>query len=274
MIITKENFEYCRYLVKNFSGVVLDDSKEYIIESRLRKLLRDQSIESFSNLFSRLKNNSNRALIRQVVEQIINAETQFFRDRNFFETLKLDVFPKLRDRLIAGQKINVWCAASSSGQEPYSVAILLAEHFPDLAIGRVRLIGSDLSRRNLQRARGATYSPFEVGRGLSKDIIDKYFVARGSDWQILPRIREQVEFTEVNLVESWPPLPPMDLILLRNVLVYFSDRTKRLIIEKARRQAKPGGYLFLGATEAPSMIDGEFERIRLGRSIGFQNNLG
>ena len=268
--MNNSDFELCRHLVRKYSGVMLGDGKEHLVVSRLRKLLRTESIDSLTTLFNILRNESQRSLAEQVVEAIVNSETQFFRDRNFFETLRLSVFPDLRDRLPPGLMLNVWCAAASSGQEPYSVAILLAEHFPDLAVGRVRLIGSDISREMLSYACQGIYKQVEIGRGLSSELRDKYFSERNGRWQVAPSIRARVEFQRINLIDNWPSLPSMDLILIRNVLIYFDDRTKRVIIEKMKTQMKRGSYLFLGATEAPSVDNRGLELNQFGRTVCFR----
>ncbi len=273
MTINNSDFELCRDLVWKNSGVVLGDDKEYLVELRLRKLAQSESIDSLTVLFKRLRNESERSLAEQVVEAMVNTETQFFRDRNYFEMLRLSILPELRDSLTPGLRLNVWCAAASSGQEPYSVAMLLAEHFPDLANGRVRLIGSDISRKMLSRARQGVYKPIEIERGLSPELRDKYFRKMNGQWQVAPKIRAQVEFLRINLIDNWPALPSMDLILIRNVLLYFDDRTKRLVIEKAKHQLKRGGYMILGATEAPSVDERGFELTRFGRTVCFRSNL-
>ena len=270
MTISEADFDLCRQLVEKYTGIVLAKRNEYIVESRLKKIMRLESIDSIPTLLKLIRNDPKRSLVDNFVENFVNTETQFFRDRDFFRTLKTVVFPEIRDRLTTGQILNVWCAAASSGQEPYSVAIMLSEHFPYLAVGRVRLIGSDISQSILSRAREGTYKLIEVERGLDSGQRDKYFEGRGDHWQILPSMRAQIEFRRINLIDDWPPLPLMDMILMRNVLLYFSDQTKKLIIEKTKRQLKSGGYLFLGATEAPGVANGELERTRFGRTVCFR----
>ncbi len=271
MTISEGDFDFCRQIVQKYTGISIEDNNEYLVESRLMKIIRLESIESVPVLIKLLRDNPKPSLIDNVIENFVNTETQFFRDKDFFSTLKTIVFPELRDRLGSRKILNVWCAATSSGQEPYSFLIMLLEHFPDLAVGRLRLICSDISQTMLSRARLGTYKSVEIKRGLDLELREKYFERRGDNWNITPRIRTQIDFRRINLIDQWPPLPLMDIILMRNVLLYFGDETKKLIIEKTRNQLKRGGYLFLGATEAPSVVDSEFELTRYGRTMFFRS---
>ena len=153
-------------------------------------------------------------------------ETYFFRDEHPFETLREFVLPDLIHNQDAARQLNIWCAAASTGQEPYSLAMLLSEVFPVLANGRCRLIASDLSGSMLERARAGCYSQIEIERGLPASMFEQYFKKRGNDWQVSESIRRKVEFLRMNLIQDWSPLPVMDLILMRNVLIYFNDITK------------------------------------------------
>ena len=148
---------------------------------------------------------------------------------------------------------------------------MLLEHFPDLTAGRVRLICSDISQTVLSRAQHGSYNLVEIKRGLDLELREKYFERRGDNWHITPRIRTQIDFRQINLIDQWPLLPLMDIILMRNVLLYFSDKTKQLIIEKTKSQLKRGGYLFLGVTEAPGMVDSGLENMRYGRTMCFRS---
>jgi len=168
------------------------------------------------------------------------------------------------------KELNIWSAACSSGQEPYSVAMLLEEDFPGLAGWNVKLIASEFSAEMLARAREGRYSQLEVNRGLPARLLVKYFRQHGGDWRIAEELRSRLEFVSINLAGYWPPLPPMDIILLRNVLIYFGVETKKKILRKARQLLKQDGLLFLGGAETTFNLDDSFERVRFDRTICYR----
>ena len=169
-----------------------------------------------------------------------------------------------------GQRLMIWCAACSSGQEPYSIAMLVHEHFPALAGSRLRIIATDLSDAILARAREGLYSQIEVNRGLPAALLVKYFTKQGLQWRIKSEIRRMVEFQQGNLAATWPFLPQMDLIFIRNVLIYFGVDTKKAILAKVRGILKPDGYLFLGSSETTLTLDAAFEPVSIGKTLCYQ----
>ena len=177
------------------------------------------------------------------MEALANNETSFFRDVHPFETLKQWILPELARRRAAEARLHIWCAACSSGQEPYSVAMLLREHFPALRDWQVRILGSDLSSEMLQRARGGRYSQLDVHRGVSARLLAKYFQKVGAEWQITEDIRRMVEFRPINLIDTWPPFPAQDVILLRNVLIYFDLETQETHLGEDSPRASSGRLL-------------------------------
>jgi len=197
-------------------------------------------------------------------------ETSFFRDFHPFEDLKKIVLPALIARRSAERELRIWCAASSSGQEPYSLAMLIRESFPKLVSWKVHILATDLSTDILARAREGRYSQLEVNRGLPATLLVKYFEKRGCDWYLRDDIREMVEYQIVNLAGPWPFLPAMDIVMIRNVLIYFSVETKKEILAKVRRVLMPDGYFFLGAAETTFGIDTSFERVQLERATCYQ----
>jgi chemotaxis protein methyltransferase CheR len=180
------------------------------------------------------------------------------------------VLPDLIARRSAVRELNIWCAASSSGQEPYSLAMLIRESFPKLASWKVRILATDLSTDILARAREGRYSQLEVNRGLPATLLVKYFQKRGCDWYLKDDIRNMVDYQIVNLSDRWPYLPLMDIVMIRNVLIYFAVETKKEILAKVRRVLKPDGYLFLGAAETTFSIDNSFERVQFERATCYQ----
>ncbi len=265
MPLSRDDFDHIRTLVHQRSAIVLESDKTYLAETRLLTLARREGYASLDALVTRLRGQPCDNLQQMVVEAIATNETSFFRDVHPFEALRQEVLPALlRSRL--GGDVQVWCAACSSGQEPYSIALLLQEHFSAPERGRVRILASDLSTEILEKARQGRFNQFEVERGLSPAYRSKYFVKHGPQWQLEERVRRQVEFRQLNLVGAWPTLPILDVVLLRNVLIYFDVSVKKQILARVRQVLRPNGYLFLGGAETTLYLDDAFERIPVGRT--------
>jgi chemotaxis protein methyltransferase CheR len=209
-------------------------------------------------------------LHRQAVEALTTNETSFFRDFHPFEALKKFALPDLIARRAAERELSIWCAACSSGQEPYSLAMLIREGFPQLASWKVTILGTDLSTEILARAREGRYSQLEVNRGLPASLLVKYFQKQGGEWYLRDDIRRMVDYQSVNLASAWPFLLPVDVVMMRNVLIYFGVETKKEILAKMRRVLKPDGYLFLGAAETTFSIDDSFELVQFERATCYR----
>jgi chemotaxis protein methyltransferase CheR len=192
---------------------------------------------------------------------MVTTESSFFRDQHPFQALHQTVLPDLIRLRQDQRQLQIWCAASSYGQEPYSIAMLIREHFPVLADWKVTLLASDISREALERARQARYSQIEVNRGLPAALLVKYFEQQGTHWQLKPAIRDMVTFLEINLAKPWPFLPRMDLIVLRNVMIYFDVSIKKTILERAGRLLRSRGYLLLGSAETTFSLDDSYRRV-------------
>lgn len=269
MTMTAVEFDYLRKLVRQRSAIVLEPGKEYLAEARLAALVRQHGAASVQDLVSRLRSEQHGPLHSEVVEAMTTNETLFFRDLQMFDALRTDILPALIQGT-GGRRLNVWSAACSSGQEPYSVLMVLREHFPELPPGGVHLLGTDLSTAMLFRCREGRYSQLEVNRGLPARLLVKYFTRQGMYWQVSEELRRAAEFRQLNLDEPWPALPPMDLVLLRNVLIYFDMDTKRSILAKLRRLLRPGAFLILGGAETLLNVDDAFERITFGKATCYQ----
>lgn len=268
--ISRSDFNYICELVRRRAAIVLEPDKAYLIETRLTPLARQNGFDSLQALIASLRLNATDSLHHKVVEAITIHETSFFRDAHPFETLQTTILPNLLARRSASQTLAIWCAACSSGQEPFSVAMLAREHFPALVKGRLRIIATDLSGAVLARAREGLYSQTEINRGLPAMLLTRYFDKQGLHWQIKPDIRRMVDFRQNNLAENWPLLPQMDIIFMRNVLIYFGLETKKAILAKVRGILKPDGYLFLGSSETTLNLDAGFEPISMGKTICYQ----
>lgn len=247
--MTAGDFEYVCRLVRDRSAVVLGEGKEYLVEGRLAPVIAKLGIGSITELVGRLRAGPDEALVARVIEAMVTTETSFFRDLRPFETLRTAVLPELIRRRAGERRLAVWSAACSTGQEPYSLAVLLREHFPDLAGWRVTVLATDLSGEVLARARAGVYNQIEANRGLPAGLMVKYFRQRGAAWELAEEVRRAVEFRELNLVRPWPLLPPMDVIFLRNVMIYFDVEVKKAVLAQAARQLRPDGYLILGGAE-------------------------
>ncbi len=261
MSISREGFDYVRTLVHTQSGLVLEPGKEYLVESRLQPLAQSEGLNSVQALVERLRGSSLNGLHQRVVEAMTTNETSFFRDLRPFEELRNSILPQLIERRRAERRITIWSAACSSGQEPYTIAMILQEHFPALAGWTCRLMASDIAEEVMAKARSGRYSQLEVSRGLPAAYLVKYFHHRGNEWEIAEDIRRKVEYFPINLTKPWPALSRIDIILMRNVLIYFDVETKKRIFANLRRQLQADGYLALGGAETTLGIDDSFERI-------------
>lgn len=267
MGISMTQFDYVRDLVRRKSAIVLEDTKQYLVESRLDALARLEGDASVDALIRRLMEQPLDGLDARVVDALTTNETSFFRDRHPFDAMRSDVIPSLMAARSGDRTLRIWCAASSSGQEPFTVAMVLHESFPELAGWNLEILATDISDEMLEKAREGRFSSFEVQRGLSPEQVDRYFSRAGSGWRLAPSIRGMVEFRKLNLIEPWRDLPTMDIILLRNVLIYFDIETRKQILQQVRHHLQPDGFLFLGSSETMISIDDTFASVRLGRAV-------
>ncbi len=259
MSVTRTEFEYVRNLIHQRAGIVLEEGKEYLIESRLSPLAEKEGFDSLGEYLGRLQRDAFNGSHRKLIHAMTTNETLFFRDIRPFELLRTRIVPDLVAARAAERRITFWSAACSTGQEPYTVVMMLREYFPQLQGWNVRMIASDLSSDVLARAIQGRYTQLEVNRGLPVKFLVKYFTRDGDNWQIREEIRRMIEFREMNLTETWSFLPKIDVILMRNVLIYFNQKTKRKILRKVARLLPANGYLFLGSAETTLNIADEFE---------------
>jgi chemotaxis protein methyltransferase CheR len=272
MPISAAEFDYVRTLIRDRAGIALESGKEYLVESRLDPLARQEGFPTLTHFIASLKSSPfSGNLHHKVVQAMTTNETSFFRDVRPFEVLKSVVLPDLIAKRGAQRALNFWCAASSTGQEPYTIAMVMREAVPTiLSTWNFRFIATDISTEVLARAIQGRYSQLEVNRGLPATFLVKYFQQEGNEWQIKADLRRMVEFREINLTEPWSTLPPMDIIFMRNVLIYFSIETKKGILAKVRQLLKPGGFLFLGSSETTLNLDDGFEPVPTDRTACYR----
>lgn len=247
------DYGYLRQLVFGLSQNVLDPSRDYLFDTRLTRLLRNQGMNHLQELVDHLRRNRNPPLERAVAEAMTINETSFFRDNRPFELLRSELLPKLVDGRRAARTLRLWSAACSTGQEGLSMAMLIRENFPQLTSWSVRIEGTDISIEVVERARAARYHRIEMNRGLPARYLVRYFDHVGEEWIAKPEIREMCSFRQANLCV--PPLPfrdRFDVIMLRNVMLYFSQETRRTLLAGIHRLLAPDGLLFLGSSEQPA----------------------
>lgn len=269
-MLSSRDFETVRCLVKEHAAIVLEAGKAYLVETRLAPLARSEGMESVEALVAALCASAFGPLHARVVDALTTNETSFFRDLHPFEALRKVILPELIRRRESQRKLNIWCGASSSGQEPYTIAMVLREHFPQLREWTVGLVATDVSDEMLTRARVGRFDQLEMNRGLPAPLLIKYFTKQGAQWQLQDEVRRMVEFRPLNLVKDWPGMPPADVIFLRNVMLYFDVETRRQVLGRIRQLLQPDGYLFLGAAETTLNADDAFERIAVERSWAYR----
>jgi chemotaxis protein methyltransferase CheR len=268
--LSAASFLYFSMLAESRAGIVIEAHKEYLVESRLTPLAREHGYPSLDEMARVLSTSRVGDVHQAVVEALTTNETSFFRDGHPFELLRTRVLPEVISRRRAQRCLNIWCAAASTGQEPFSVAMLIREHFPELSSWDIRFVATDLNAAVLAKARTGVYSQLEVSRGLPAPMLVKYFQRVGASWQVREDIHRMIEFRTLNLLEPWPNLGVVDVVLMRNVLIYFDVRTKREIIQRVRQLMHPKGFLLLGSAETTLMIDDALRRVPGERGVAYQ----
>jgi chemotaxis protein methyltransferase CheR len=256
------DYTYLRDLVLNESANRIDPSRNGLFEMRLAPIARVAGASSLEDFVSILRVDQTAHLHRAVAEAMTINETSFFRDGRPFDVLRETILPRLIEKNSAEKKLRIWSAASSTGQEAYSVAMLICEHFPELAGWDVKIVGTDISRDVIEYAKRGRYRRLEVNRGLPARMLVKYLVRDGDEWEVTAKARSMCEFRCAKLCAPLPKLPVFDLVLLRNVLLHFAEKDRGCVFDDVYRQMTPGGYLMLGAAEqaedSTALFEAEF----------------
>jgi chemotaxis protein methyltransferase CheR len=247
--VTPVEYDFLRKLLKERSGLVLSSDKQYLVESRLLPIVRKTGLASLSELVQRLKMPGVEPLVVEVVEAMTTNESFFFRDKIPFDHFRDAIMPTLLTARANQRRIRIWCAAASTGQEPYSLAMCLREMTQQTAGWRIDILATDLSTEVLEKAKSGIYSQFEVQRGLPIQLLVKYFTQIGETWQIAPDIRSMVQYRSANLLADFGQFGMFDVVYCRNVLIYFDQPTKIDVLERIARVTERDGYLVLGAAE-------------------------
>ena len=261
MSLAPDAFAFVADLVGRRSAIRLDTGKEYLVESRLGPMAREKGL-GIDDYVRQLRAGASEDELAAVVEAMTTNETSWFRDVAPFAALRPHVLPMLRDAG-ATDRIRIWSAACSTGQEPYSILMALADGFDMPA---VEIVATDLNEQVLARAREGAYSQLEINRGLPAAMLVRHFDRVGAHWRVRADLRAKVQFRRHNLLEPTPP-GPFDLVFLRNVLIYFDLATKRAVLDKVQRVLRPGGFLVLGAAETTLGVHDGFERVEAGAAV-------
>ena len=257
--LTEADVVYLRDFIHRASAIFLDESKDYLLETRLEKLARELSYQSLAALVSDLRRDVP-GVGQHVVEALTTHETLFFRDVKPFETLKKEILPPLIAARQGSRQLTIWSAACSTGQEIFSIAMLLKEHFPDAFGWPIKLYATDISKQVIERAMQGRFQQLEINRGLPAAMLVKYFEKDGLDWRLTEELRRSVRFERLNLLHSWPANLRPDIVFMRNVLIYFNAQTKKEILSKLRQTLSRDGALMLGSAETTHGIDEGWER--------------
>jgi chemotaxis protein methyltransferase CheR len=265
--MTVTDFEFICQILRERSGLVLTNDKAYLLESRLLPVARKWKLATFDDLVRVIRSKMDEAVIRDVVEAMTTNESFFFRDTKPFEQFKQVVLPAMLKNRAASRVIRIWSAACSSGQEPYSLAMILSEMANELNGWKIEIVGSDLSTEILGRAKEGIYSQFEVQRGLPITLLVKYFAQVGDRWQINAKIRSMVQYREFNLLHDPAPLGRFDVVFCRNVLIYFDQPTKSRVLNSIAKVMPEDGFLFLGGAETVLGITDRFHMMAGQRGV-------
>jgi len=276
MSILPDEVKAISQYVYTLSGISLDESKGYLIESRLSPLLKETGLSTYSELYFKSKSDASKVLQRKIIDSITTNETSFFRDTSPFELLQHKILPDLIDARnksfgrMGTPPIRIWSAACSTGQEIYSIAIVLKELLGDTGKYSIRLLGTDISNQAVALASKGSYNAIEIERGMPKDKLMKYFIPDGTTWRIRDEIRAMATFKTLNLMEDFSSLGKYDIILCRNVAIYFNENDKKNLFTRLGKIMETDGYLIIGSTESLTGICQQFEPKRYIRSVFYQ----
>ena len=257
----KEDFELLSNILKERSGLVLSEDKIYLLESRLTPIARKKGMETLDDLINEIRLRRKEDLLREITDAMTTNESFFFRDNTPFDLFKEEVLPALMKSRSTTKRLRIWCAAASTGQEPYSLAIILKEMESQLRDWKIEILATDLTQQVLDKAKAGIYSQFEVQRGLPIKLLMKYFTQAGEMWQISEDIRKMVTYRPFNLLDKFNTLGTFDVIFCRNVLIYFHQDTKSQVLDRLRGQLPADGTLFLGAAETVLGLSDKFKPV-------------
>lgn len=270
--VTTHDFETLQRLVEHESAIVVHDDKRSLVEMRLTPLAAECGFDNVQALLSAVSDHCPTTLKKSIVEALTTHETSFFREPALFEAMRKEILPTLIDSRAATRNLRIWSAACSSGQEPYSMAILLLEHFPEIAsTWHVDIVASDISESVLAQAMEGRYRKHEVNRGLQAHMLLKYFEQDDDAWRVKPALQRMVSWRQINLSAPLPTLGNFDIVLLRNVLIYFSVDSKQQVVDRIHKALAGDGYFCLGGSESLMQVETPMHRELIGKTAVYRN---
>jgi chemotaxis protein methyltransferase CheR len=268
--MTPADMDFIAQLLKRRSGLIITAEKQYLLESRLTPVARERGLPDVTAVIAKLRT-GDEALARTVVEAMTTNESFFFRDKTPFEQFEKVILPAMLKARASTKRLRIWCAAASSGQEPYSLSMILKEKAAQLADWRVEIVGTDISTEILARATAGVYSQFEVQRGLPIQLLMKYFKKEGEQWRISDELRSSIQYRTFNLLDPFTGLGNFDIVYCRNVLIYFDEATKRGVLTRIAQLMPADGFLLLGAAETVVGVTDVFAPMESARGLYVKN---
>ncbi len=272
MALSTIDVDFLRGVVAEQSGNVITQRQVYMLEKQLQPLAETEGLGGVEQLVVELRRSRNNKLLNKVAEAVTVNETSFFRDIHPFEALKTDVLPRIIEKNKVEKQLRIWCAASSSGQEPYSIGMVIRENFPALQNWNVKILCTDLSEEMLTKTKNGEYSQIEVNRGLPIKKLVRFFDRTGTSWTAKSELRSMIEARRLNLTTQWPYIGQFDLIFIRNVLIYFEPEVKTDILRRAIALLRPDGYLFIGSSEMVIGLGLPIEKEKFNETICYRPN--
>ena len=269
--INSFEFEYISNFLENQAGIILEPGKEYLAASNLQSVCNRVGISSVKELIWQLKNNTaSNDVKNKIIQSMTINETLFFRDNYPFDDLRQKVVPDIIESQGGKKSLNIWSASCSTGQEPYSLAILLKQNFPELNDWEIKFFASDIDWEAIEKAKTGKYNTMEISRGLPLKLRERFMVQDGRSHQFKENIRSMIEFKVINLIEAWPFKVKFNLVLLRNTLIYFKPETKKMIIRKIHRFMDKNGYLLLSAADIFQESEIPFRQVTIGKTTFYR----
>lgn len=275
--VTPEEFQALARYIEAVSGIYLDPSKTYLVETRLHGLMKETGAQSFGELHRRIRSDAGGGLREKLIDAICTRETLFFRDKSPFELLKRHILPELAARKTGAASgsppsLAIWSAGCSTGQELYSIAIVIKESLPNANRFQIRLLGTDISATALAEARSGEFRPITVERGLPAELRERYFRRSGENWRVREDIRRMCDFRKHNLMDSFMGLGRFDVVFCRNVAIYFQPKSKAALFDKLAGALEPPGYLLIGSSESLSGVSAKFSPVTESNMIFYRKN--
>jgi len=275
--VTSEEIKLLSRLVRDLCGVVIDESKDYLIEQRLTPIADEYGCKSFSELYHKIRYAKDRNLEQKIIDAITTQETLFFRDTSPYEALQYKALPELIDakekQVVGKNRIRIWSAACSTGQEPYSIAMIICELLPDVHENwDVQILATDISDDAIKQASRGEYTDYEIGRGMKEEMLKKYFIRTPKGWKVKDELRSLIAFRKLNLLKPFVGIGPFDVIFCRNVAIYFEPEIRKDLFKRITDVLTPEGYLFVGSSESLIDLGPNFKPLYHCRAVFYRPN--